>query len=219
MPKSRHTQHPPAFTLVELILVMALLAVVMAMAAPALGRSMRARYLADEARRFLALTEYARDESLSQGLPISVWINPATGQFGAETKGGYPGDARRDRRFELNPDVHFELSDATAKSGVVQAVEFAADGLPEVTSVDSLRLVDRFAAAYTIALTSDAWVSGSSRGDFGPEFPGYRWELAQSNWAGDAAMSELALRVYFQVQGGEQNISLNTLASQSVPGL
>lgn len=155
MLKSKNTLLPPAFTLVELILVMALLAVVMAMAAPALGRSMRERYLADEARRFLALTEYARDESLSQGLPITIWINPATGQFGAETKSGYPGDTRRERTFELNPDVHFELSAASEKGGVVQAVEFAPDGLPEASSVESLRLVDRFAAAYTIALTSD----------------------------------------------------------------
>ncbi len=68
-------------------------------------------------------------------------------------------------------------------------------------------------------LVGNAWASGSARGDFGPDYPGYRWELAQSNWAGDAAMTELALRVYFQVQGGEQNISLSTLASQTDPGL
>ena len=54
-------RQPSAFTLVELIIVMALLAVVVAVAAPTLGRSMRERNLADEMARLLSATEYARN--------------------------------------------------------------------------------------------------------------------------------------------------------------
>src|ERR1051325_1837454 len=79
----------PGFTLVELILVMALLATLMALAAPSLSRSMRQRNLSQEATRFVALTESARDEAVSQGVPMVVWIDPVGGRFGMGPKTGY----------------------------------------------------------------------------------------------------------------------------------
>ena len=76
----------PGFTLIELIFVMALLTVVVGFAAPSLARSMRQRNLDGEATRLLAATEYARDEAVSQGVPMTVWINPDTQRFGVEPK-------------------------------------------------------------------------------------------------------------------------------------
>src|SRR5437868_4204065 len=96
------------FTLVELILVMVLLTVVAAFAAPSLSRSMRQRNLAGEAARFVAATEYARDEAVSQGVPMTVWIDPSSQRFGVEAKTGYDASLTRDRDFVLNPDTHFE---------------------------------------------------------------------------------------------------------------
>ena len=59
-----------AFTLVELLLIMALLVVVLAVAAPMLSSSMRGHGLNGEAVRFVALTEFARSEAISQGVPM-----------------------------------------------------------------------------------------------------------------------------------------------------
>lgn len=148
---------PAAFTLVELILVMALLATIMALAAPSLSRSMRQRYVADEAARFLAATEYARDEAVSQGVPMTLWIEPATGHFGVEPKVGFFGADERSREFEVHSDIHFETSKAVATRGIVQAVEFAPDGAPDVASIEEIRLVDRFNSTVTIARTNDRW--------------------------------------------------------------
>jgi len=145
------------FTLVELLLVMALLALVMAISAPALSRSMRERHLADEAARFLALTEYARNEAISQGVPTTVWIEAASGRFGAEPKAGFAGDARRVREFTVNEDVHFEMENAGQRNGLSEAIEFAPDGSPEETSIESVRMVDRFGSAFTIARTIDRY--------------------------------------------------------------
>ncbi len=61
-------------------------------------------------------------------------------------------------------------------------------------------------------MIDDAWASADSRGEFGPEWPGYRFELTQGGWEVDN-MTELALDVYFPVQGKEQSIRLTTLVT------
>jgi type II secretion system protein H len=146
-----------AFTLVELILVMALLATVMALSAPSLSRSLRQRHLQDEATRFLALAEYSRNEAVSQGVPMTVWIDPTAQRYGVGAKAGFEGAEARNRDFAVNPDIHFELDKAATNGGVVDAIEFAPDGTPTLASIDAVRLVDRFESVITVARTSDGW--------------------------------------------------------------
>jgi type II secretion system protein I len=59
------------------------------------------------------------------------------------------------------------------------------------------------------------WSSAESRGDFGTDWPGYRWELAKSGWQ-NGAMTELTLEVFFKVQGNEHDVRLNTLVNESL---
>src|SRR5207249_2115896 len=56
-----------AFTLIELILVMALLAIVLAVSAPALSTFFQGRTLDSEVRRFLSLTRYGQSRAVSEG--------------------------------------------------------------------------------------------------------------------------------------------------------
>lgn len=157
MRKSDRERAAGGFTLVELIVVMALLALVMAFAAPTLSRSLRYRHLAEEATRFVALTEFARDEAVSQGVPMVVWIDTETRRFGLAPKAGFIGSETRVREFELNPDLRLELEHAATIGGLVQAVEFAPDGAPASTNMALMRVIDRFDSVVTIALTSDGW--------------------------------------------------------------
>lgn len=147
----------PGFTLVELIIVMALLALVTAFAVPSLSRSMRQRNINDEAARLLALTEYARSEAVSQGVPMSVWLDPKGQRFGVEPKTGFEGDVARDKEFSLNPDIHFEVELAATRDGVADAVEFSPDGAPASSSIGTIKLVDRFDATVTLSRTADKW--------------------------------------------------------------
>jgi len=148
----------PAFTLVELILVMALLAILLALVAPSLSRSSRARKLENEAARLLALTEYARSEAVSQGVPTTVWIDPAGKRFGAEARAGYPADAVRQKEFNLDPDIRFELDETpSTQNGIVYAMEFAPDGTPDSGNVYSVRLLDRSNSAIALTQTQDEW--------------------------------------------------------------
>jgi type II secretory pathway pseudopilin PulG len=63
-------------------------------------------------------------------------------------------------------------------------------------------------------IVEQTWSSSGSRGDFGQDWPGYRWQLTQASWT-TGNMTELTMDVFFQVQGREQSIQLGTLASQS----
>jgi type II secretion system protein H len=146
-----------AFTLVELIVVMAVLAMVLAFSAPSLARSMRQRHLEAEAARFLAATEYARNEAVSQGVPMIVWIDEKTRTFGIEAKEGFVGEAAREREFTLHPDVEVALEKAIGRNAKVQPVEFAPDGAPATTNIETVELKDRFASTIAIARTEDGW--------------------------------------------------------------
>ncbi len=144
-----------AFTLVELILVMAILTIVMAFVAPTLSNSFRKRTLEQEAVRLVALTEFARDEAISQGSAVTIWIDQSARRFGMEgtAEAGAPG-IRRD--YTLHPDVHFDRIEGTLqKDG--RAITFGPDGTPELTSIESVRLLDRFQSAVLIARRSDGW--------------------------------------------------------------
>ena len=145
------------FTLVELIIVMTLLAVVAALAVPSLSRSMRQRNLDEEATRLLALTEYSRDEAVSQGVPMIVWIEPEGTRFGVGAKSGFEGVESRDREFVVNADVHFEMKSAATKDGVIEAMEFAPDGSPATSNLNEVRVLDRFDSVISLAKTSDGW--------------------------------------------------------------
>jgi Tfp pilus assembly protein PilV len=66
-------------------------------------------------------------------------------------------------------------------------------------------------------LTGNAWANApNSSGDFGGGAPGYRWKMSSSNWAADTVnqMTELAVDVYYTVQGREYSVHLSTLVSQ-----
>jgi len=83
------------FTLIELIVVMAVLATVMAISAPVLSRFFHGRMLHEEARRMLALTRYARSEAVSRSVLMELWIDPVNGQYGVSPQAGYEFEDNR----------------------------------------------------------------------------------------------------------------------------
>jgi type II secretion system protein H len=133
---------PAGFTLVELILVMAVLAIVMAFVAPTLSRSLRGRALEQEAIRFIAVTEFARDEAISMGSPMNIWIDTTSRRFGVLPADVYAGiDLRKE--YALGSDVEFDALEGALQSDGV-AITFRPDGTPSVESITGVRLTDRY---------------------------------------------------------------------------
>ena len=63
----------------------------------------------------------------------------------------------------------------------------------------------------TELMAADEWDSGTGAGDFGADWPGYRWSTEVFNWT-DAVVSQVNLTVQWQSQGLERSLTLTTLA-------
>jgi len=69
-----------------------------------------------------------------------------------------------------------------------------------------------------VLLSSTGGATNAARetgGDFGAEWPGYRWEMNEGTWSEDSVnpMSEMSVRVFYPVQGEERSVTLTTLVS------
>jgi len=96
------------FTLIELILVMAMLLTVLALAAPSLVRFFRGRNLEAEARRLLALTRYGQSRAVSEGVPMLLWLNAESNQYGLRIDPSFVLLDTNALQFDWNERVRIE---------------------------------------------------------------------------------------------------------------
>ncbi|HKW29953.1 MAG TPA: GspH/FimT family pseudopilin [Verrucomicrobiae bacterium] len=143
---SRVAPHASAFTLIELILVMALVVVITSLAAPAMSNFIRGQALDSEARRLLALIHAGQSRAVSEGLPIVLWVDEKQGTYGlqAETT-GRNGDPKAEN---LSVDEHLQIAVVnTGSAGMIRfrglpAIRFLPDGTVDENSPSTLRLTD-----------------------------------------------------------------------------
>jgi type II secretion system protein H len=134
------------FTLIELILVLALLVIITSIAAPAMSRFVRGRALDAEARRLLTLMHLAQSRAVSEGEPMMLWVNEKSGGYGvaAETS-GQNGDPKAE---DLMIDSTLAISVLNSGTGVpttfnnLPAIRFQADGTIDENSPQTLKLTD-----------------------------------------------------------------------------
>ena len=146
------------FTLIELILILALLVVITSIAVPAMARFIRGRALDTEARRLVALMHLAQSRAVSEGAPMVLWINVPTGGYGvcAEASGQTSGRKVRQTAGQNGDPKAVELAvDSTLTLAVLNtgtggqtlfnglpAIRFQADGTVDETSPQTLKLTD-----------------------------------------------------------------------------
>jgi len=135
-----------AFTLIELILVLALLVIITSLAAPAMSNFIRGQALGSEARRLMALMHAGQSRAASEGLPMVLWLDEKQGAYGlqAETT-GQNGDPKAE---VLQVDSTLQLavlnagSNGTTKFNNLPAIRFLPDGSVDENSPQMLRLTD-----------------------------------------------------------------------------
>jgi type II secretion system protein H len=147
-----------AFTLIELILVMAILTMAVSMSAPALSNFFRGRSLDSEARRLLALTHAGQSRAVSEGLPIDLWIDEGKQEFGLEAEPSYETTDAHAARFKLDGGLQIEAVKqlAIAKPPVLSPGQTT----PSVVSVPPAKLVHPVLP--TIRFLPDGTISQSS---------------------------------------------------------
>ena len=141
-----------AFTLIELILVMAMLAIVISLALPSLKGFFRGRNLDSEARRFLSLTRYGQSRAVSEGLPMVLWIDARQKTYGLQAQTGYADTDTNAVQFTLDKDLQVEALTPQVASltqsnlwtqsarpvGNLPMIRFQPDGFISETSPDQI---------------------------------------------------------------------------------
>src|SRR5208337_400271 len=141
---SRVTRHVDAFTLIELILVLALLVIITSLAAPPMANFIRGRAMDSEARRLMALMHAGQSRAVSEGLPMVLWVDEKQGAYGLQAEAtGQNGDPKAENLMvdsALQIAVVNTGSGGTAKFGSLPAIRFLPDGTVDENSPQRLRV-------------------------------------------------------------------------------
>ncbi len=143
-----------AFTLIELMLVLAMLTIVLAVSFPSLRGFFRGRHLDHEARRFISLTRYAQSRAVSEGYPMVLWVDAKQGAYGMQAQTGYLDEDDRSVEYDIHETLKVEVtrsavarnvsSQRTERNSVVgnlPAIKFNPDGFYADTSPEEIVLI------------------------------------------------------------------------------
>ena len=181
-----------AFTLIELILVMALITIVVSVSLPALKGFFRGRGLDSEARRFLSLTHYGASRAVAEGIPVELYVDTQQKLYGLRAQAGFLESDSRAVQYKLPEELSLEVTAAPATKVSGQAnlddpeTDFANLTDPS-TSSDPVRII-RF--------TSDGFI-----GDQSPAAIILRQRGADATAEGDAlAIAQSATRLTYEIR-------------------
>jgi prepilin-type N-terminal cleavage/methylation domain-containing protein len=144
-------------TLVELILVMLVLATVLAISAPTLSRFFKGRALVEESRRMLALTRYGRSQAIALCVPMQLWIDAETGQYGLEPDPGYEIEDEKPIEYVLANSLYFEIDQNSFDEEGLAYIFFHEDGAIDYNSLQSLQIREENNGSMEIALAESGF--------------------------------------------------------------
>jgi type II secretion system protein H len=128
------------FTLIELICVMAVMAVVMAISAPALSGFFRGRSLHEQSRRFLALTRHARSVAVSYSAPVELWVDTSQGSYGLNIQANYGTEDAQSLEYHLGDNQEFDVDTQFLDKDGKATLLFYPDGLMDEMNPDKIVL-------------------------------------------------------------------------------
>ena len=162
--RSRSNKQQVAFTLIELILVMALLMIVLAVSAPSLQGFFKGRNLDSEARRLLSLTKYGQSRAVSEGIPMLLWVDWKQKSYGLRAAAGFVEPDDKAVEFTLDKDLKIETENRVLQPGTVSQNDRIIGNLPTIRFLPDGSISET--SPYTIKLSQgqkDAlWIGQST---------------------------------------------------------
>ena len=169
-----------AFTLIELILVMTLLAVILAIASPSLSRFFHSRSIDSEARRFMALTRAAQARAVSEGVPMVVWLETKSHAYGLNADKTFVESDTKAEQFTVDESLEVEVRHSSDALAASQAVQFKNEKLDT-------------GEFYTLRFNPDGFVSAGS-----PEIVVFRQKNNGELW-----VAQSRNRLNYEIQPGK----------------
>jgi prepilin-type N-terminal cleavage/methylation domain-containing protein len=151
------------FTLIEMILVMALLVIGVSFLTPHLSGFFRGRTLQSEARQMLSMVHSGQSRAISGGVPVILWFDKEKNQYGLEEEPGYSDKDPKAESLDLDKNLKFEIPEddgSIAQPTEVQSdnphmqlphITFLSDGSLAEGSPKTIKIVD--VAGPTLSLT------------------------------------------------------------------
>jgi type II secretory pathway pseudopilin PulG len=97
----------------------------------------------------------------------------------------------------------------TAMAGITLS---ARQGIVAVRKNNASLLADR---KLTEEVLTDDWRTEDTSGDFGDDWPGYRWQISDEVWDVDDSFRVLTVEVFFDIQGKTQSTTLTALVKNA----
>ena len=169
-----------AFTLIELILVMALLAIVLAISSPSLSRFFKSRSLDSEARRFMALTHAAQSRAVSEGVPMILWFDTKQRAYGLNADKSFVEADPKAEQFTMDETLEMDARFSADANVAAKASQFRNEK-PDTSGLYSLRF------------NPDGFVSASS-----PEIVVFRQKDNGELW-----VAQSRNRLNYEIQPGQ----------------
>jgi prepilin-type N-terminal cleavage/methylation domain-containing protein len=167
--RSRRVRRLAGFTLVEMILVMALLVVAVSFIAPHLSGFFRGRTLKSEGNQIISLMHAGQSRAVSAGVPMVLWFDPKEQKYGLEEEPGYADKDPDAVEFKLNENLKIEVPEDdpsvavqagsstgadTARAGLPQ-INFLPDGSIAETSPRTIKITDQDGPTLSLTQTRD----------------------------------------------------------------
>ncbi len=135
------------FTLIELMVLLAVLTVIIQITAPAVARFFRGRKRIEDARRIMALTRLARNEAIARGEPMRFWVDMDEGFYGLETQSSYmrveDDVAFIQREYKMSDEVTLTADGTVFDEDGRMIVVFRPDGTCDGGELQTITLTDR----------------------------------------------------------------------------
>jgi Tfp pilus assembly protein FimT len=125
------TKRAAAFTLIELILVMAVLIIVVSLVTPQLRGFFSGRSLDSESRQVYSLIGYGQSRAVSEGIPMFLWVNPEKGAYGLRQETGYADSDDKALEYTVADGLKLNVRQGRAKLPLTAkyfGVHFSPDG-------------------------------------------------------------------------------------------